>query len=51
LGQFAGAFKLNLNLNGPLSFIGGENKGHPDEKDLENSRTFAKGLLNARMGD
>ncbi|HXY87039.1 MAG TPA: flavodoxin family protein [Candidatus Acidoferrales bacterium] len=51
LGQFAGALKLNLNLNGPLSFIGGKNKGHPDEKDLENARTFAKGLLNARTED
>lgn len=23
-----------------------KNKGHPDEKDLENARTFAEGLLN-----
>jgi len=23
------------------------NKGHPDERDLENARTFAKGLLNS----
>ena len=47
LGQFTGALRLNLNLNGPLAFIGGKNKGHPDEKDLENARTFANGLLNA----
>jgi len=25
----------------------GFNKGHPDEKDLDNARTFAKDLLNA----
>ena len=47
LGQFAGALRLNLNLNGPLAFIGGKNKGHPDEKDLENARAFVRGLLNA----
>lgn len=34
-----------INLPGPLVFIGGKNKGHPDEKDLENARAFAKGLL------
>ncbi len=31
---------------GPLKFIGGINKGKPDEKDLENAREFAKTLIN-----
>ena len=30
---------------GPFKFIGGLKKGHPDEKDLEDARTFARGLL------
>ena len=38
---------FNLNLNGPLALIAGKNKGHPDGKDLENARVFAKGLLSA----
>jgi hypothetical protein len=33
-------------VNGPLAFIFGKNKGHPDAKDLENAREFAKSLLN-----
>ena len=37
---------FNLNVNGPLAFIFGKNKGHPDEKDLENAQEFAKSLLN-----
>ena len=46
-GEFAGALRLNRDWNGALAFIGGKNKGHPDEKDLENARAFAKGLLSA----
>ena len=46
-GQFAGALRLNRDWKGALAFIGGKNKGHPDEKDLEDARTFATGLLNA----
>jgi hypothetical protein len=34
-----------MDLPGPLVFIGGKNKGHPDGKDLENARAFAKGLF------
>jgi flavodoxin len=30
---------------GPFKLIGGLKKGHPDEKDLEDARAFAKGLL------
>ena len=30
---------------GPFKLIGGLKKGHPDEKDLEDARTFARGLL------
>jgi flavodoxin len=46
-GEFAGALRLNRDWKGALAFIGGKNKGHPDEKDLENARVFAKGLLSA----
>lgn len=46
-GEFAGALRLNRDWKGALAFIGGKNKGHPDEKDLENARAFAKGLLDA----
>jgi len=38
---------LNRDFKAPLGWIVGINKGHPDEKDLENARTFAKSLLNA----
>ncbi len=44
-GEFAGALRLNRDWKGALAFIGGKNKGHPDEMDLENARAFAKGLL------
>jgi hypothetical protein len=37
--------RFNLDMDGPLAFIFGKNKGHPDEKDLENSREFARSLL------
>jgi flavodoxin len=30
---------------GPFKIIGGISKGHPNEKDLENARKFAKNLL------
>jgi flavodoxin len=43
-GEFAGALRLNRDWKGALAFIGGKNKGHPDEKDLENARAFAEGL-------
>lgn len=36
---------FNLDMDGPLAFIFGKNKDHPDEKDLDNAREFAKGLL------
>jgi len=47
LGAHGGILGLNKDWKGRLSLIGGRNKGHPDEKDLENARRFAKGLLNA----
>jgi hypothetical protein len=28
-----------------LAFKFGKNKGHPDEKDIENARKFSKNLL------
>jgi hypothetical protein len=36
---------FNLDLKGSFAVIGGRNKGHPDEKDLETARIFAKGLI------
>ncbi|MGP8025083.1 MAG: flavodoxin [Methanobacterium sp.] len=36
---------FNLDVNGPLTFIFGKNKGHPDEKDIEDARKFSKNLL------
>lgn len=30
---------------GPFRLVGGINKGRPNEKDLENAKNFAKGLL------
>lgn len=45
-GEFA-PLGFNLDMNGALAFVGGKNKGHPDAKDLENARTFAKSLLDA----
>jgi flavodoxin len=30
---------------GPLKLIGGIKKGHPDAKDLENARAFARSLM------
>lgn len=36
---------FNLNCKGKWSYIGGRKKGHPDEKDLESARIFAKNLL------
>ncbi|HUL61858.1 MAG TPA: flavodoxin family protein, partial [Methanocella sp.] len=30
---------------GPYKLVGGLQKGHPDEKDLENARAFARGLV------
>ncbi len=30
---------------GPFKLIGGLQKGHPDEKDFEDARAFARGLL------
>ncbi len=38
---------FNLNLKGALGWLAGKNRGHPDEKDPENARRFAKGLLTA----
>ncbi len=51
IGEFTcfGEFRpleFNLNVNGPLAFIFGKNKGHPDNNDLENAQKFAKSLLN-----
>lgn len=37
---------FNLNCKGKGAFIAGREKGHPDEKDMESARIFAKGLLN-----
>lgn len=45
LGQFAGA-ETQSKLERTISVYWRKNKGHPDEKDLENARVFAKGLLN-----
>jgi flavodoxin len=30
---------------GPFALVGGLKKGHPDAKDIENARTFAKSLM------
>lgn len=51
IGEFAcfgdvSPLKFNLNLKGPLGWLGGKNKGHPDEMDLENARDFARSLIN-----
>lgn len=37
---------LGLDTSGPLRFVGGKNKTHPDEEDLERAREFAVGLRN-----
>ncbi len=37
---------LGLDTSGPLRFVGGKNKGHPDERDLDEARQFAAGLQN-----
>ncbi|MGO9386598.1 MAG: hypothetical protein ACLPWD_00960 [Methanobacterium sp.] len=39
-GEF-GPLGFNLDVNGPLAFIFGKNKGHPNDNDLENARIFA----------
>ncbi len=36
-----------INLPGPLVLFGGKNKGHPDAKDLDDARTFAKKLISS----
>lgn len=36
---------FNLNCKSKLAFIGGREKGHPDERDKERARMFANGLL------
>lgn len=38
---------FNLNLRGGLGWLAGKNRGHPDAKDLEDARYFAKGLMYA----
>jgi flavodoxin len=38
---------FNLNLRGGLGWLAGKNRGHPDAKDLEDARYFAKGLTYA----
>jgi flavodoxin len=40
-GEFTSA---GFDTFGPFKFIGGLKKGHPDEKDLEDARAFARGL-------
>jgi len=40
---------FNLNSEGKLALIVGREKGHPDEKDIESARVFAKGLLNYNL--
>jgi flavodoxin len=41
-----GEFTCNgFDTFGPFKLIGGLKKGHPDEKDLENARMFAKSLM------
>jgi hypothetical protein len=37
---------LGFNTSGPLRFVGGKNKEHPNEEDLDNARKFALGLRN-----
>jgi flavodoxin len=37
---------LGFDTSGPLRFVGGKNKSHPDEKDLDDARKFAVGLKN-----
>ncbi len=36
-----------ISLPGPLVLLGGKNKGHPDTKDLEDARMFAKKLISS----
>lgn len=36
---------FNMNLSGALGWLAGKNKYHPDEKDLEDARAFARGLI------
>jgi flavodoxin len=38
---------VNLNLRGGLGWLAGKNRGRPDEKDLTDARTFARGLATA----
>ncbi len=35
---------LGFDTSGPLRFVGGKNKEHPDEEDLDKARKFAVGL-------
>ena len=42
LGEFS---CRGFNTHGPLRFIGGMNRGRPDEGDLEEARRFAENLL------
>jgi flavodoxin len=46
-GQFAGTLRLKRDSNVVGEFVGGMNKGHPDETDLDRARAFGKTLLGA----
>ena len=35
---------LGFDTSGPLRLVGGKNKGHPDEEDLDTARKFALGI-------
>jgi flavodoxin len=35
---------LGFDTSGPLRLVGGKNRGHPDERDLDDAREFAAGL-------
>ncbi len=37
---------LGFDTSGPLRFVGGKNRDHPDTKDLDDARRFAAGLRN-----
>ena len=45
--EIVGEFScLGFDTSGPLRLVGGKNRGHPDERDLDDAREFAAGLKN-----
>ena len=37
---------VNMNIKGPMGWLLGKNKGHPDDEDFKRAREFASTLLN-----